>query len=264
MNQVENNNSLWFQTPKVVTQPKLRLFCFSYAGGSASTFYDWHKHLPDDVEVCSIQLPGRGTRFKEQAYTNLGSILTAVENAISAKVDVPYAFFGHSMGAQLAFELTRRLRQSGAPDPECLFISGRKAPQLKARRKPIHDLPETEFREQLKQLNGTPQAALDDPELMDLVSPILRADFKAIETWQFEPSEPLEVPLVVMGGNRDNHVSLDDLEEWRKLTRGSFSLELFSGDHFFINQSTDALLSSLNKSLSGLVNRAERWFGKRQ
>ena len=263
MNLETKDKNPWFQTPKAVENPKLRLFCFSYAGGSASTFYEWHKHLPEGIEVCSIQLPGRGTRFKEQAYTSMGPLLADIEQAIAPKVDVPYAFFGHSMGAQLAFELARRLRKSGAPDPKCLFISGRKAPQLKARRKPIHDLPEPEFREQLKQLNGTPQAALDDPELMDLVSPILRADFKTIETWQFEPSEPLEVPLVVMGGNRDKHVSLDDLEEWRAITRGPFSLELFSGDHFFLNQSTDALLHSLNRSLAGLLTRAENWLTKK-
>ncbi len=252
-----NRNGNWFQIQRPVANPTLRLFCFSYAGGSASIYRDWHKHLPEDVEVCSVQLPGRGARFTERSFTSLGPMIDALEQAIDPYTKVPYAFFGHSMGAQLAFELTRRLRDRGIPEPQCLILSGRKAPQLQSKRKPIHTLPESEFREEVKRLNGTPDEALNNQELMDIVSPILRADFQAIETWEYTPSNPITVPMFVMGGVKDKNVTLDDLEEWRQVSTGPFGLELFSGDHFFINQATDSLLKSINKAINSVLGRAE-------
>ena len=249
--------SPWFQVTRPVDAPKLRLFCFSYAGGNASTYRDWHKLLPRDVEVCSVQLPGRGSRFKERAYTTLSSLLDALQQAIVPHIDVPYAFFGHSMGAQLAYELARRLRDSGCREPSCLIVSGRRAPQRPPRNKPIHTLPEGEFREEIRRLNGTPDEALNNPELMDIVSPILRADCQVVETWEYQVSEPINVPLLALGGVKDKQVSLEDLEDWRSVTRGPFTLELFSGDHFFINQVTDSLLNTISQALDCVLGRAE-------
>ncbi len=249
--------SNWFHIPRPVSKPRLRLFCFSYAGGNASTYRDWHKKLPADVEVCSIQLPGRGSRFKEKAFTNLESLLAALISEIKPYVSAPYAFFGHSMGAQVAFELARKLRDLDLAQPQCLIVSGRRAPNKHKKSKPIYSLPEAEFREEIRRLNGTPAEALNNPELMDLVSPILRADFQLIETWQYMPSDPIDVPVMALGGIKDNQVSLDDLEDWRTVTRGPFSLELFSGDHFFINQVTDSLLKTVNQAIDSVLGRPD-------
>lgn len=235
----------------------MRLFCFSYAGGSAAVFKSWPDAMPQGVEVCSVQLPGRGTRYGETALTSMEQMLDELQTVIRPLTNVPYVFFGHSMGAQLAFELVRRLRRAGAPEPSCLIVSSRRAPQCPGRDKPLYSLPEAEFREEIRRMNGTPEEALSNPELMDIVSPVLRADFTAIETWDYQAGQPLTAPVLALGGVHDRQVSLDDLEAWRQITVGSFSLELFSGDHFFLNQVEASLLKSMNRVMSELMPRAE-------
>ncbi|OUS31229.1 hypothetical protein A9Q99_04320 [Gammaproteobacteria bacterium 45_16_T64] len=256
------SDSVWFQVSKPVSKPRLRLFCFSYAGGNASAYRDWYQQLPDDVEVCSVQLPGRGSRFKENAYTNLDALLGALESAIAPYLNASYAFFGHSMGAQVAYELARKLRDKGLNEPEYLFVSGRRAPQLPAKRKPIHGLPEDQFLEEIRRLNGTPAEALDNPELMALVSPILRADCQVIETWDYEPSEPLAIPVLALGGAKDDNVAIDELEDWAKVTNKHFGLQLFSGDHFYLHSATDSLLNCLANTLEKAVGRSDNLLSK--
>ena len=147
--------------------------------------------------------------------------------------------------------------------PACLIVSGRRGPQRPPRNKPIHTLPEPQFRDEIRRLNGTPEEALNNPELMDLVSPILRADCQVVETWEYRPSEPIDVPVLALGGVKDKQVSLDDLEDWRSVTKGPFSLELFSGDHFFINQVTDSLLNTVSQALNCVLGRAEGLLSRR-
>lgn len=243
----------WFQVPHPVGNARARLFCFSYAGGNASAYRDWYKLLPRDVELCNVQLPGRGSRFKESSYTNLNTLLDGLEGAISPYLDKHFAFFGHSMGAQVAFELARRLKAKGLSQPDFLFVSARKAPQVPQRRRPLHQLPEKEFRAEIERLNGTPKEALNNPELMDIISPILRADCQAIETWEYSPSAPLEIPVVALGGVQDQHVSIEELEKWSEVTKGPFEIQLFSGDHFYIHQATDALLGVLGRNISRIL-----------
>lgn len=243
----------WFQVPQPVTGARARLFCFSYAGGNASAYRDWYKYLPRDVELCNVQLPGRGSRFKESSYTNLNTLLDGLETAISPYLDKNFAFFGHSMGAQVAFELARRLKAKGLSQPDFLFVSARKAPQIPLRRRLLHTLPEGEFRAEIERLNGTPKEALNNPELMDIISPILRADCKAIETWEYQPSIPLDIPVVALGGVQDQHVSIDELERWSEVTKGPFEIQLFSGDHFYIHQATDALLGVMTRKINKIL-----------
>ncbi len=252
----------WFQVARPVQAPRLRLFCFSYAGGNASTYRDWYKRLPDDVEVCSIQLPGRGSRFKERAHTSLNSLLDGLFDAIQPHIGVPFVFFGHSMGAQVAFELARKLRDSGARLPACLIVSGRRGPHRPPRNKPIYNLPEHEFREEIRRLNGTPEEALGNPELMEIISPILRADCQVVETWHYQPSQPIDVPVLALGGIKDSQVSVEDLEDWRSVTNGPFTLQLFSGDHFFINHVTDALLNTIRQTLDSVLGRGDGFFSR--
>ena len=252
----------WFQITRPVVTPRLRLFCFSYAGGNAATYRDWYKQLPEDVEVCSIQLPGRGSRFKERAHTSLDSLLAALHHVIEPHTRVPFAFFGHSMGAQVAFELARRLRDTGTALPSCLIVSGRRGPHRPPRNKPIYNLPEPEFREEIRRLNGTPEEALNNPELMDIISPILRADCQVVETWNYQPSRPMDVPVLALGGVKDSQVSIEDLEDWRTVTTGPFTLQLFSGDHFFINQVTDSLLTTVRHTLDCVLGRAEGFLSR--
>lgn len=250
---VDISKDKWFQVPLPVRNPRSRLFCFSYAGGNASAYREWYKNLPRDVELCNVQLPGRGSRFKESAYTNLNSLLDGLEIAITPYLDKHFSFFGHSMGAQVAYELARRLKDKGLTQPDCLFVSARKAPQVPLKRRPIHLLPEKEFRAEIERLNGTPKEALNNPELMDIISPILRADCQAIETWEYKPSLPLEIPVVALGGVQDKHVSIEELEKWSEVTKGPFEIQLFSGDHFYIHQATEALLGVVAKNINKII-----------
>ncbi|HET8705618.1 MAG TPA: thioesterase domain-containing protein, partial [Pseudomonadales bacterium] len=228
-------------------------FCFAYAGGSAAVFRDWYKSLPSNVEVCSIQLPGRGVRFREKAISCNKELIESLLTAIEPYLDVPFAFFGHSMGAQVAFELTRALRRNNRPQPHHLFVSGRKAPHLPMLRRPIHALPEVEFLAEIRRLNGTPAEAWEHPELISLMSPILRADVKLVETWNFESEAPLEIQMTVLGGFADEGVPRAQLEAWQQHCMRSIDVQMFSGDHFFINSSQADVLNLISNKLSAIT-----------
>lgn len=238
-------SSNWFHVPKRLAKPKLRLFCFPYAGGSAGAYHGWADLLPDGIELCAIQLPGRGNRFKEQPYTDMESLVSDLLEAIAPVLDVPHVFFGHSMGAQVAFQLIHALHASERPVPQAFIASGRRAPHIVSSRKPLHTLPEDAFIAEIARLNGTPKEALANPELMALVSPALRADCQVIETHQHPNVAPLTVPIMAVGGTQDINVSIEDLEQWSIHTQAEFSMQLFSGDHFFIHSSHAALLQRL-------------------
>ena len=248
------SNSRWLHVPRPRINPTLRLFCFSYAGGGSAVFHHWPDGLPAEVEVCGIQLPGRGARMAEPALTSIDAMVPEIEAAIRPYLDRPFAFFGHSMGAKVAFELTRYLRRLGRPLPLHLFASGSRAPQDSRDNSPIHALPAAEFLEQLRDLKGTPAEILNNSELMSLVEPTLRADFQAIETWQYREEKPLNVPISVYGGDRDEGVEDRHLNGWGAQTTGSFHVQLMPGDHFFINTARSALLSQISDTLS-LVTR---------
>ncbi len=235
---------------------RLRLFCFPYAGGGAYIFRDWSKGLPPTVEVCSVQLPGRQNRVKEAPLTCLSALVEKVAQAIRAYLDKPFALFGHSMGALVSFELARYLRREDGIEPVRLFVSGRAAPQLADERLPIYNLPTPEFTEKLRELNGTPEDVFEHPELMQLALPILRADFQLIETYAYSAETPLSYPIVAFGGLRDSEVSREHLEAWREQTIAGFSLRMFDGDHFFIQQAEPLLLRTLSQELYRIENEA--------
>jgi medium-chain acyl-[acyl-carrier-protein] hydrolase len=162
---------------------------------------------------------------------------------------MPFAFFGHSMGAGIAFELSRRLRRLGGIEPTHLFVSGRRAPHMPDADRPLHRLPDAEFIDELRRLNGTPAEVLDHPELMEMMLPLLRADFSVSETYTCEPRPSLSCPLTVFGGTRDHHAGPGTLEGWREHTVGRFDLRMFEGDHFFINTEQTQVLRALDGAL---------------
>ncbi|MDR6224174.1 thioesterase II family protein [Desmospora profundinema] len=227
------------QTPMV--PPLLRLYCFPYAGGGASVFREWFSHVPAAVEVCPIQLPGRETRIGELPLQSVSAIVEQLNRELDPGDDVPYAFFGHSLGAVLAYEWTRLLEQQGRP-PVRLFVSARSAPHLPQSSEPVHALPEERFVARLRQLNGTPAPILENRELIEFFMPILRADFAVSETYQHRAGRPLTTPISAMGGREDQEVSLEDLEAWSGHTDAHFSLRLFPGDHFYLHDQRELLI----------------------
>jgi len=245
----------WFTSQRPNARARLRLFCFPYAGGGPAIYRLWPQNLPADVEICVAQLPGRGTRMREQPFTNLDALVQAATEAIKPLLDKPFALFGHSMGAMISFELARRLREQGQPQPSYLFISGRRAPQLPNDDPLSYNLPDTELRQELLRLNGTPKEVLEHPELMELMLPLLRADFSVVETYEYRPGVPLDCPLTAFGGLRDSEVSREQLEAWREQTTAEFALRMLPGDHFFLNdaQTQTLLLSAVARDLYKLL-----------
>jgi medium-chain acyl-[acyl-carrier-protein] hydrolase len=228
----------------------MRMFCLPYAGGGASVYRGWGASLPNDLEVCPVQLPGRESRLREPAFTDLKVMVPAVADALNAYLDLPFVLFGHSMGAAIAFELTRELRRRGRPQPLHLFVSGRRAPQLPAREEPIHALPDAEFMVKLRELNGTPEEVLQHEELMKLLLPILRADFGVNEKHELTEEEPLQAGISAFGGIGDKDVTREDVEAWKQHTRGRFRARMFPGDHFFIHDNKDLILEAVARDLA--------------
>ena len=238
----------WISCYNPRQETRLRLFCFPYAGAGALIFRNWSDGLPTDVEVCPVQLPGRGTRLMERPFTRLTLLIEALAPALAPLLDKPFAFFGHSLGALISFELARLIRREYRVHPVRVFVSGGRAPQIPHLDRSIHALPNKEFLEELRRLNGTPIELLDNKELMEVMLPILRADFAMYETYLYSAEPPLDCPISAFGGLQDRRVSISDLEQWRTQTNASFSLRMFPGDHFFLKQLV--LLQALSEELS--------------
>jgi len=179
----------------------------------------------------------------------LSPLVQALAEAILPFLDRPFAFFGHSMGAMISFELARILRRSPGLKLAHLFVSGRVAPHIIEDDRHTHELPEPEFIEELRRLNGTPIEALEHPELMQLMTPLLRADFSVVGTYTYLPDLPLSCPITALGGLQDSEVSREQLEAWREHTTASFSLHMFPGDHFYLNTERPLLLRVLSRKL---------------
>ena len=231
------------------SQADLRLFCFSYAGGSSMIFRPWLDKFPANVEICLIELPGRGSKIKLPLLKRLEPIVENLSLQIQPYLDKDFAFFGHSMGGLLSFELTRLLSKKYGASPVNLFISARGAPQMQSLKSPIYDLPDSDFIDKLRHYNGTPSAVLENRELMELFLPILRADFEVLETYTYNHAPPLECPISVFGGLQDTQVTIEELEAWREQTNNYFSLNMFPGDHFFIHDSHSLLIEKISEIL---------------
>lgn len=239
-------------------QARLRLFCFAYAGGGASIYRTWPALLPPEVELCAVQLPGREERTKDAPFTDLPPLIESLSLAIQPYLTKPFAFFGHSMGALVSFELTRRLRKRAAATPLHLLVSAHRAPQLPDPYPPIHQLPDAEFKQELLKLNGTPKSLLENDELMQVLAPVLRADFSVCETYAYTSGEPLDCPITAFGGLQDRETSRAELEAWRKQTQKPFQLHMFEGDHFFFFSARESILHIVNQDLAIALNRIKR------
>jgi medium-chain acyl-[acyl-carrier-protein] hydrolase len=246
---IRMTNGGWVSLNRPRPHAHLRLFCFPYAGGGATAFYRWTDQLPASVEVCPVQLPGRGPRSTEKSLTSLPQIIEGLLNELPAFLDKPFAFFGHSMGALICFELARELRRHFDLQPSQIFISGCRAPQLPDPDPPAANLPEPELLAELRRLDGTPREILEHRELLAYMLPILRADFNVCETYVYENGTLLSCPITGFGGLEDPKATGDAVEQWRHMTTGDFVLRMFPGGHFFIHTSEKALLHVLAADL---------------
>jgi medium-chain acyl-[acyl-carrier-protein] hydrolase len=239
----------WITIPRPNPAARLRLFCFPYAGAGASVFFTWPRMLPPDVEVAAVQLPGREARLAEKPYSDMLQLVDKLGEVLKPHLDVPFAFFGHSNGAIMGFELARLLRREGRALPLHLFLSGRMAAHVPIRHEPIYALPEPQFSEQLRRLEGTPEEILQNAEIMELIRPLLRADFSLAETYAYRPEAPLDVPISAYGGSTDPDVTEDDVRAWREHTTAAFTPRIFPGGHFFLNTGRADVLAHLSREL---------------
>jgi surfactin synthase thioesterase subunit len=227
---------------------KIRLFCLPYAGGGASIYRGWVKAFPDDVGIYPIQLPGRENRITEPPLYEMRELVEGISEAILPYLRRPFILFGHSIGARIAFELARNLREKWDIRPCCLIVSGSRAPHI-SEPKPLHHLPDDEFIMELRRFSGTPEAILQSRELMEIFIPTLRADFTVDETYVYSAAAPIECPISVFGGTEDTETNREELGAWACHTSGDFTLEMIEGGHFFLQTGRDSLLRSVTRIL---------------
>jgi medium-chain acyl-[acyl-carrier-protein] hydrolase len=240
-----SRRDLWVQYPRPNPGAAMCLFCFPPAGSGAVMFRHWPDRLLPDLEVCSVQLPGRENRRKEQPFCRLSDLMPALTEAILPYLDKPFAFFGHSMGALIAFELARELRSTHGISPAHLFVSSHPAPDLPGSTRSMHKQSDRALLEEMARLGGTPQAILSNYELMQLLLPTLRADLELCETYEYTSAPPLDCPITAFGGSHDTKVTSADLRAWRSQTRGPFALVIYPGGHFFLLDSNVPLLGTI-------------------
>ncbi|GCE14881.1 thioesterase II family protein [Tengunoibacter tsumagoiensis] len=252
--------SPWFQFARPDSQARLRLFCFSYAGGGASVFRKWADQLPPEIELYPIQLPGRESRFGEAPFTQIAPLIQALSQAIRPYLNRPYVFFGHSMGALVSFELARDLRRQRLPLPLHLLVSARRAPHVPDRYPPIHNLPDAEFIDEIQRLEGTPEEVLRNTDLIQLLFPVLRADFSVCETYTYTRDIPLSCPITAFGGLQDHEISEEEVAAWRKQTTGFFRLHMLEGGHFYLHSDRELLIQLIVQSLRPLLGSLSRQF----
>ena len=254
----------WFLVPARCDAPGHRLICFSHAGGGASSYHAWgHPLSQASIEVMAVQLPGHETRVREAPLTSLTDLVAAVARALVVVTDRPYALFGHSLGALVAFETACALRELGAPPPEHLFVSSAPAPSAPRERAMLHELGDEAFIEAVtRQYGGMPAEVLAHLELLALVMPALRADMTMIETYVSTTTDPLACPIVAYGGAQDQVVGVNTLLGWQRHTRAGFEYECFDGDHFYLQTRRDELLGAIMSRLRRHTGRRS-WPGSR-
>lgn len=229
---------------------RARLFCLPFAGGSASAYRDWGERLPQWLEVLPVELPGHGMRLGEPPIADLLPLVEAILVGLAPWMDRPFALFGHSMGALLAFEATRLLRARRGPAPFLLAVSGYRAPHLPDPEEPIGKLSADDMLARLTRLGGMPPEVLRSQELLQLLVPVFRADFNITDAWTSPDEPPLETPMLVLGGLHDPRAPRPALEAWARHSAGPLSLVMFPGDHFYHRATPGPVLQHLADALA--------------
>jgi len=241
----------WLVRRKPSAEPRIRLFCFPHAGSGSLPYFKWPELLPRDIDVCAVQLPGRENRRQEPALSNLQPLTAKLVEVLTPYLQGEFAFFGHSFGALLSFELIREFRRRGLPLPRVLFASGAKAPSRHGMMPRWSELSREDFVREISARQGAvPRQLLAEPELLDLIIPTLRADLKVMEDYVYREEPPLPVRLCVFGGTEDTEVPAATLEPWRAETREAFTLRMFPGGHLFINEVTEQVLQAIRHELT--------------
>jgi surfactin synthase thioesterase subunit len=240
----------WVRRFHPAPDSKARLVCLPHAGGSASVFFSLSRALTPEVEVLAVQYPGRQERRHEPNIGNIPDLADQVFAALRSLGDRPLALFGHSMGAVVAYEVAVRMQGAGLPSPVHLFASGRRAPSL-YRDERIHQQSDARIVSELRTLSGTSAGMLADPEILEMILPAVRSDYRAIETYRHDPGRKLDCPVTVLTGYSDPRVSMDEARAWDEHTTGPTELRVLPGGHFFLIDQSEHVSAILRQKLAG-------------
>ena len=243
--------SRWFPTLDTASHGCLRLFCFPHAGGGVLAYRDWIGAIPG-VDVIPVLLPGRETRLAESPFEDMRELVDALTAAIRPVIDAPYAFFGHSMGSGIAFELTRALRRAGLPQPRILIVSSARAPQTRDHPSDSEEPSDAELMEQLRGLGAVPSALFENAHALELTTPLLRADSRLYRNYTYQPETPLAIPIAAYGSAADPNVTLENLDRWREQTTACFIQREFEDGHFYLQSHPGAVLEALRSDLEAI------------
>ncbi|MBY0596366.1 MULTISPECIES: thioesterase II family protein [Bacillus] len=236
----------------------MKLFCLPYAGSSSTIFSSWKRFLDKSLELVALELPGHGTRMAEPL---LHDVLTVVEDLYlqvqpHLSYDEEFAIFGHSMGSLLAYELQRKIKDEKKKEPVHVFFSGRFPPHI-AEKKVFHQLPDNELKEAIINMGGVPEEYRRNHQILDFFIPVLRADFQLLETYKCQAVHSVQCDISIFYGKHDLPSVLFDLDEWGQYTKSHCRFYEFNGDHFFINQLPEEVVSYINNILNrtGVVGK---------
>lgn len=230
---------------------KIKLFCLPFAGGSATVYQRWARHLDSSIELCPVELAGRGKRFSELFYDDFDAAVQDLYQTIVRQLNrgEPFAFFGHSMGSLLTYALVHKLKSNGYQEPMHIFFSGRYPPHIMKDRD-THLLPDEEFKKEIFKFGGTSKEIMENPELQSLFLPILRADYKVINTYTHQPQKgKLNCSISILNGTEDFEVINYSIDEWKDYTLGDCQFYQFDGGHFFINDKVKEITELINNTL---------------
>jgi medium-chain acyl-[acyl-carrier-protein] hydrolase len=246
----------WLMRPVPRPDSAVALYCFGYAGGNKTAFSGWPRLLPEFVETRLVELPGRGTRLREAPIRRMAELLDEFGPVLAADIDRPIAFYGHSLGAIVAMELARWLRDRNGPQPLVLVAGGRRPPQLPPVHPPTNGLTDEEFVRLMLKGDSASAPSLREPRLRDLVLPCLRADIELLEHHQHRDEEPLACDLIAVGGHEDRIVSRTDLEAWREHTTARFSAVQVPGGHLFVRDAREAVTELVADAITSALRSA--------
>lgn len=242
--------AIWLKNYSSTTQARLRLLCLPYVGAGASAYRTWARALPPDIELYALQLPGREARRREEPYTQLEPLIKTLTQIIASLPPLPLALFGHSLGAIIGFELARNLRRQHGINPIHMFVAGQAAPQIQPSEQKIHLLPDEEFIQRLREYNGTSEEVLQHMEILQMLLPVMRADFALCENYTYYSDTPLNCPISIFCGSEDNQVSEEDLLAWSSQSAYPVKFHKLKGDHFFMRQEHEELLTTIAQDMN--------------
>jgi surfactin synthase thioesterase subunit len=248
-----DDGARWLRRAGGAEAADVRLFCFHHAGGTASMYRRWPQLMPRSIEPIAVQLPGRGDRFKEPPVNRMAPLVEALIEVIKPLLDRPFALYGLSMGARVAWALAHRLGERAMPMPAALYLASAAAPGADEGRVDWkHDLVGY-----LRTMGGTPPEVFAEPELLDTVLPTLRADLTLVDAFRFRPSTPLDVPIRAFAGLADVEHSPERMSGWGRETSGRFHLDVRPGGHFFDAASELRLIQTIADDLLGELTPAD-------